>query len=260
MYAYDFKSENWQKDIDMQAMNTSLVNSNGVLVCVGGQTIPEESATNDVLSFINNEWEKKFPSMKTKRYSAAVLAKDDFMVVAGGKKEKAEWLDIIEVFINGSTEWFTTVSLPKPISSICAAFFDEYVIVTSWNGNVYAYPLEILKSQVNVNDMQDVTSDHAKWIKFTLPVKLTTPVSYRDRLLAIGGLSHNNLDRKDDIYEYTYATNIENGIWKIISRMPTKRYITVASVLNENQLIVIGGSTGLGEFVNVVEIAKYSED
>ena len=74
----------------------------------------------------------------------------------------------------------------------------------------------------------------------SLPVGETTLASFGGHLLAIGG--YNSGNPTNDVYRYDSHTNS----WHVISQMKKKRSLCLAVTLSEDQLIVVGGSTGIG--------------
>ena len=72
------------------------------------------------------------------------------------------------------------------------------------------------------------------------PITETTYVSIHGQLLAIGGLDS---DEKSTIAIHMY--NPITDSWAVISQMGTPRYQCIAAVLPNNQLMVVGGHTGI---------------
>ena len=80
----------------------------------------------------------------------------------------------------------------------------------------------------------------------TPPVTLTTCVSIHGRLLAIGG---EDLDQKPTSAIHMYNSTTDS--WEVISHMETPRYNYIAALLPNNQLMVVGGFTGVGSTESV---------
>ena len=72
------------------------------------------------------------------------------------------------------------------------------------------------------------------------PVKFTTSVSIRGRLLALGGIKDSDEEPTSAIHMYNPTTNF----WEVISHMGTPRWWCIAGVLPNNQLMVVGEYTG----------------
>ena len=87
------------------------------------------------------------------------------------------------------------------------------------------------------------------WSRVTdLPVTFSTCVSLRGRLLAVGG--------KDSKYKATTAVHMfdqANDSWTVTSHMTTPRCECFVAVLPDNQLMVVGGKTGIYD-TDIVEI------
>ena len=87
------------------------------------------------------------------------------------------------------------------------------------------------------------------------PVTRTTCMSIHGRLLAIGGKDSDKPTTAVHMYNPTTDS------WEVISHMGTPRFWCIAAVLPNNQLMVLGGYTGQGGFVETdsVEFAPVEQ-
>ena len=65
-------------------------------------------------------------------------------------------------------------------------------------------------------------------------------MSIHDRLLAVGGIGSNKKPTTA-VHMYNPATDS----WEVISHMGTPRFACIAAIFPDNQLIVVGGYTGI---------------
>ena len=95
-----------------------------------------------------------------------------------------------------------------------------------------------------------VAGNHIVWRTITdLPVKASSSVTLNGQLLAVGGYDSGGKDT-NNIYTY----NTETNSWEVVSHLPTRRYMCLATVLPGNKLMVVGGETDTGP-IDKVEIA-----
>ena len=86
-----------------------------------------------------------------------------------------------------------------------------------------------------------LAGNHIVWHTNTdLPVKASSSVTLNGQLLAVSGY---NLGDKDTNNIYAYST--ETNSWEVISHLPTRRYMCLATVLPGNKLME-GGETDTG--------------
>ena len=235
----------------------SLAVVNGLLTTIGGYDI---MTSDDLLSLISlsgsekSQWGRHYNSMPTARCNAAAVCTDEVLVVAGGDATGSnDYLCVVEVMHIESGQWTTTGKLPCSHLTFSAAVRDGHLylgggIAPQGKNVTYSCSLkELLHRNSRGGRLRAFTGKkHSMWQEIgNLPVSLTTLVTFKGRLLAIGG---QNTYRKAvaDVYEYDEAADS----WRVFSQMNLQRSRCLVCVFQDN-LICIGGQ---GE--NVIERAR----
>ena len=87
------------------------------------------------------------------------------------------------------------------------------------------------------------------------PLQCSTPLHVGRCLLAVGGNAGECFDKpRSSIYLYEPDTRR----WVIVGDMPTARFSCSCSVLPSGEVIIAGGQTGSGEWINTVDFVSIS--
>ena len=145
-----------------------------------------------------------------------------------------------------SKQWSIAADLPKPLrlypAPAAAVFGDQIYIMGNTMYTCSVQPL--LTSTRN--------SGSRVWKQVAAPpVTETTCVPIHGQLLAIGGKGSDE-EPTSAVHMYNPTTNS----WEVISHMETPRYSCVATVIPNNQLMVIGGYTSEHGGTDSVEFAS----
>ena len=198
--------------------------------------------------------------MPTKRAFTAVVCKGKALVVAGGKREGINRLTTVEVMNTNTLQWSAASSLLHPLNQAIATVCEDRVYLVggcdqhgySTNSVLTCSLSALLQSQAKGAKMEtlSVAGNHIVWRTITdLPVKASSSVTLNGQLLAVGGYDSGGKDT-NNIYTY----NTETNSWEVVSHLPTRRYMCLATVLPGNKLMVVGGETDTGP-IDKVEIA-----
>ena len=106
--------------------------------------------------------------------------------------------------------------------------------------SVHTCSLNALLQSCSSHSLGEHHTLHEVWTRMTdIPATDSAYVSYQGQLLAIGGKELNG-EPTPDIHTYCASTNS----WKVVSHMITPRRKPYATVLRDNQLLIIGGFIG----------------
>ena len=228
--AYYIEEDRWARLPDCTNQWFGLAVINNFLTAVGGETT--NVATKTLLSLYKESWVEFFPPMPTARLEPAVITSThhNYVIVAGGRERyNGWWLGNVELLDCTTLQWVAAPNLPHPCSQrdIAATLCADRIYCFNSNRNVYTCTLESLlaSSQVSAG-MFSVWKSVA-----CVPVKNSTPVSVRGRLIAVGG------KETDVIHEYDAV----NDSWKSVGHMTTPRDFTLVISLSEDKFLVVGG-------------------
>ena len=179
-----------------------------------------------------------FPAMPTKRWKSAAVYMEQYLVVAGGKKETTSQLNTMEAMDIQNVEWSTTVTgLPHPYSEASATLCGDIIYMlggfddTGKTKSVLTCSLtELLQRHKRVTSVWSRVPD--------VPSTCSTCAAVNGCLLVVGGMNAQNR-RASTVYEYSTTT----GSWELISNMPTPQYNRLVAVLPTDVMIIVGGCT-----------------
>jgi serine/threonine protein kinase len=250
LYAYNTLNQEWSRLPDCRLIDCALVVIKNLLTTVGGYV------TNKLFSLAGKDdkkiWNEQFPPMPTQRWRTTALCTETALVVAGGMGEGLELLMTVEVMSTGLHEWSTAASLPELLGYQSMAVCGDHVYMLGGvdkslkpTSSVYTCSLNALISSgrkslgARFRSLSSPTKPPTTiWSRVAdLPVKRSTCVSFRGRLLVIGGeVSH------DEPSTVVYVYNPITDYWKINSYMTVPRRKCYATAVSEKQVLVIGGT------------------
>ena len=248
VYSYQniLGNEQWSRLPDNSNEAFSLAVIDGLLTSVGGWS--SRGPTNTLFSLTGEserKWSEVFPPMPTPRSLTSCITTEKALVVAGGiAGGTAEVMDI------NTKQWTTVCPFPQKLSSssgiVCgdSLYLAGGVRGLTWSKSVFTCSLpdlwqpETLGSRIR-QTLTTCRSNVWKYIS-SLPVAGSTLTSFGGHLLAIGGYDDSG-NPTTDVYRYDSHTDS----WHVISQMKNKRSWCLAVTLPEDQLIVVGGWTGI---------------
>ena len=252
VYSYQniLGNEQWSRLPDNPDEAFSLAVINGLLTSVGGWNSSYVD-TDTLLSLRAKgermQWFEVFPPMPTPRCVTSCITTEQALVVAGGYA--GDYLDTVEVMDINTKQWTTVCPLPQKLRSPSGiACGDSLYLAGGLTGgsgskSVFTCSLpdlwqpETLGSRIR----QTLTRSNVWKEISSLPITRSTLVTFDGHLLAIGGKCDSG-NATTDVYRYDSHTDS----WNVISQMKNKRSHCLAVCLPEDQLIVVGGWTGIG--------------
>ena len=256
VYSYQniLGNEQWSRLPDNPNGGFSLAVIDGLLTSVGGWN--SRGTTNTLLSLTGEcerkQWSEVFPPMHTPRRLTSCITTEKALVVAGGTAGGD--LATVEVMDINTKQWTTVCPLPqKQHSSSIIVCGDSLYLAGSHIGysrtkSVFTCSLPDLWQPETLGSRIRQTHTRSNvWKEISsLPVTHSTLASFGGHLLAISGIN-DSLTPTTDVYRYDSHTDS----WHVISQMKNKRWLCFAATLPEDQLIVVGGGTGVVNTDNV---------
>ena len=251
VYSYQniLGNEQWSRLPDNPNTAFSLAVIHGLLTSVGGYDSWNKD-TNTLLSLtgegVRKQWSEVFPPMPTPRSSTACITTEKALVVAGGIA--GSFPATVEVMDINTKQWTTVCSLPLKLGSLSGIVCGDSLYLAggitgySWSKSIFTCSLPDLWQPKTLGSRRRRTLTRSNvWKEISsLPVTRSTLASFGGHLLAIGG-DDDSESPTTDIYRYDSHTDS----WHVISQMKNKRSMCLAVTLPEDQLIIVGGFTGI---------------
>ena len=240
VYSYHSTKDKWFQLPDNCTEYIGLAVIDGLLTSVGGWY--SGGATNTLLSLRGGErkqWSQIFPPMPTPRWSVACVTTEQALVVAGGFD--GIYHSTVEVMSSDNKFWTKVASLPENCSLLTAAVFEDKLYLAGGVTSLYASKSVFTCSLPDLLTVgvQWRPSLHPFWRNInSLPVTLSTLVSFGGHLLAVGGRDDSD-NPTSEIYRYDSHTDS----WTQANMMNNKRSHCFAATLSDDKLIVVGGNT-----------------
>ena len=240
LYSFSPDITQWV-ELSMPTTNCGLTTYRSNLALVGGLNISSRKFTNIVwMSNDGKSWKSPLPPLSTFRTSPLVVntGNPEYLVVVGGIIFNEAVLDTVEVLID--EQWSAVESLPRPHHSLGLTFHNGNLLLMGWEHVLYCRLESLLAACASSNDGEQRED---LWKKFKVPMNGLSPVSFMQKLLAIGG------DHKRCFF---YATNIHafsplSQEWVLVGDLPLPFYHSRCVVLSTGELVVVGQTSDLIE-------------
>ena len=239
--SYNSRSKEWSKLPTCPCQCGSLADVCGLLTAIGGSKtlfgVPENKlySLTDVKK--GAEWLERFPPMPTKRYCTSAMSTEQHLIVAGGKSEKSNSLNTVEVMNVQTLVWSTAASLPHTYSSASATICGDHIYMLGGVKDDYKTRSVLTCSLTNLLHSCSKMSTELVWHRIAnYSVLYSTCAAVNGELVAVGGV--------DDYNKTTAAVrkyNPTTDSWDIINYMPTARHDCFVAVLPTNEMMVVGG-------------------
>ena len=254
MCAYNSITKTWGQLTRCPYKGSSLAIINGQLTTIGGckDVTKKDTYTNKLLSLPG--YKEVFPAMPTKRRNTTIVISKEHLIVAGGATglHVTTNINTVEVMDTEALVWSTVASLPHPYrgasGTICG---DQLYMLGGWDdkGKTKSVPTCLLTELLQPSSLSS-----SIWHRVAdAPAYLSTCAAVNGELLAVGG---RDKDHKPTpaIHKYNPTTNS----WDLISNMPTARYRSLVAVFPTNEMMVVGGTIKVGQYIDNVEVASFN--
>ena len=245
VYTYSLQEDTWSTLPQYTRKYFSLAVVKRKLTAIGG-LLRDAIAAESLMSLCGDKWEKVLPSMPTGRMNpAALMIGETHLVVAGGSlKPFATYLPIVEVLDTLNLQWSTASNLPLPLLQTYPqmALCDGFLYVSA---NNRAFSCSLLSLLAPPPPSAKHGLDKSAWTRLCdIPVVYgSSLVTHRGRMLSIGGATSVLGAKATGII---YCFNVFSQSWDVLGAIPTPRSRILATVLPNNELMVIGGKSTQG--------------
>ena len=250
VYTYDIHSNHWDILPPPGHYGGVLQIIDGKLSVIGGGDTNTRKVTNKVSTFINNNWTQQFPHMLQKRLRPGVATYSDYVIVAGGYRDKNTVNDDIELlYYKQSPHWIrTNINLPEPMATISLTIADDLLYIAGYTNSddersTKAYKIAVDKITSSVAQ-PPTSSQTVQWTTIpSTPHYHTAIVPNSYPPVIIGG--------KMQGVATTDVAMLKQS-WSKVASLSNPRFHVAVVPINCDSILVIGGSTG----GNTVEEAK----
>ena len=214
---------------------------------VGGEGHGGYSKVLGVWRAESKEWTHPYPDMPTARSECSAVVYNEWLAVAGGRGDGVGRLSSVEVMNTDSKQWYAAPPTTTPWRNMRTAVVEDtcYFMGGSTGGplgtattEVYSVSLPALISQLPSLDSRERGKQHQIWKEIPgLQTTLSTPLSIRGSLLAVGGMDR---DRKAVTAILLYQP--DTGEWVKVGDLPTPRYDCTCAMITDTEMLVAGGS------------------
>ena len=240
----------------------------GKLTLIGGVLIATNKMTNKVSTFDHTKqsWVSYYPNLLSVRSIPGVVTHMEYVIVAGGRRgdDTPVVLDDIEIldWLENSQWKRISIHLPVPMYELQLTVSNEYLFTVGYTNVNRDYDKHVYKLPVilitNSTDRQQRAS--TGWVELTQSTHwYPSVVTGLSSIVVVGGLDPKHTTTAD-IIMYDNST----GKWKKIDSLSFARCRAVATAINHNTIIVIGGYTSLSDAdstsLTVVELGQVEKD
>ena len=286
VYAYDFRSYQWESFSDCVPLFSSMAVVRGLPTVIGGKQSAQSKTEKRLVSLTRNgEWVERFPPMPTARCYSAAISTDNHLIVVGGSID-SYYIDLIggetsfnqmknnmhtvEVLDTTTLNWSKAANLPFPSSyasiTICS---NKLYLLGGYDQEGKTKSVLVCALSDLIQTCQQVRNQTLTWLRKTAerkeimhvwhkvadtPMYRSTCVTINDQLVTIGGFD-STLIQPYTCSPVVHKYNPETNVWEAISQMNLARSRCFAAVLPGNKLMVAGGRMDAAEITDSVEFA-----
>ena len=243
---YNTHSGKWDKLPPYRACFFAMTAINNQLVLVGGKERDTRTRALGVWRADSKEWTHPYPDMPTARRSCSAVGYNEWLIVTGGSTSDGigHVISSVDVMNTDSKQWYA--GPPSPMAWVemnTATVGDTCYFMGGWTVQhglsfatattmVYSVSLPHLLAQLGSHRSGE--GDTQIWREISgLQASLSTPLSIRGSLLAVGGEDN---DTVSTIHLYQPAT----GEWVKVGELsrPLQRFCTM---ITDREILVTGG-------------------
>ena len=160
VYCYNITTDQWEQLPPPGHYMGILQIIDGKLTVIVGVDNVTKKATNKVTSYINNGWTDHLPNLLRARFKPGVVSHSEYVIVAGGKRDKDTINNDIEILnTTQPSHWMmSSVLLPEPMWGIFPTISDNKIIIVGYSrstrrtNRVYQLPVDIITSSTTTSN------------------------------------------------------------------------------------------------------------
>ena len=223
------------------------------LTLVGGCESSSWKVTNQIAVWDSRQWTHPYPPMPTPRHSPAVVTHIKWLVVAGGD-DGNHCLSTVEIMDATNKQWFTATPLPVRCRDMTSAIVGEECYFMGGftdqsppnKSNIHVFHVSI--SAITSQAPSQSTITPVQWHTLPdTPLACSAALALCGSLLAVGG-RHISEDPSSAIHLYQPGS----GQWVKVGDLPTARDSCSCTLLPSGEILVAGGFTIQGRYVNYI--------
>jgi len=225
----------------------------GKLAIIGGRLTETSQRTNKVSTFdkVTHKWTSFYPDMVSVRSRPGVVTYLEYVIVAGGMVDNKNCSNDIEIlnWIENCPWMKVSTTLPVPMYAFSPVVANEHFYIvgyanSEWFNSREAYSILVEKL------ISLYTKRSSSWNKLPqFPCVCTSLIPNLSTPVAIGGYVFEHNQKVSTQNMYMYGSNKE---WQQVGRLTSPRSQSAVISINNNSVVVIGGSAYMGVASNHV--------
>ena len=248
VYSFDTRSNQW-KQLPRPGHRLGVIHMvDNKLTIFGGRDPVTNNRHNKVTTYNSktNSWYSCYPNMLYNRSKPGVITSHDHVIVMGGKSTDDTDHDNIEVMNYHQLQWKEIcIHLPVSMYAIRPTMTGDYITIVGYSTDTTRYTgcYQILVQDIMSSLDQPLCTGAvtSQWKKLSPAPRYTVAVPYSNPPVIIGGENHSNKGGAptSDISVYDSSSNS----WRKVELLISARIYAEVSLINNNTMIIIGGST-----------------
>ena len=253
----DLQRNEWAKLPQYSTRGFAMTSHSNQLVLVGGINQLTRKFSDQIAVFETGKWTHPYPLMNTARGYSTATSFNNFIIVVGGSSHQNSRCDSVEVLDVRSGRWYLAEPLPRPRTELRSTRIGNTLYIM---GGLIQPGSDTMVHEVDINELvakavskQATPTTLWQTIK-DIPLKDSTPLCVGGSLLAVGGDENSVSKPNSSIYLYKPDTMARR--WVKVGDLPTARFNCSCSVLPSREVIIAGGQTGSGGWINTVSFVS----
>ena len=237
------------------------------LLLVGGVLLSSRHVTADIHEFNNTsqQWVKStsIPPMPTARRAVTVVSwsSPPALIVCGGSNQQDQPMAIVEVYHSQSSQWHIISPLPFPRDYMTHTIVNNmlYLVAGRERADKSSYKKKVACTSILQLLAACLKASPVQWQSLQIPSVpnyKSTAASLGGSLLVVGGLKDLTYPPKPkSIVSSVHAYCPFTSSWVRVGQLPQPLYHCITTVLPTGELLVIGGVTSAGGYLEATNVA-----
>ena len=244
VYCYNITTDQWEQLPPHKYIQGRLQIINGHLTVIGGWNINTNMATNNVSTLINNSWTNHYPNLSRARCKPGVVSHSEYVIVAGGVKDKNTFHNDIEILnTTQPSHWImTSILLPEPMWNIFPTISDNMIVIVGYTGaNTFSSSYQLPVGIITSSTTPPATSGQpVQWMKLpSAPHYNTITIPNSHPPVIMGGHDLQYVPTSD-----VAMLDDSRNKWKRIASLSNPRAYLSAVPIDSDTIFVLGGTKG----------------
>ena len=250
VYCYNINTDHWNVLPQTGHYFGVLHMLDDKLTIFGGRDTATDDFINKVTTYNNdtNTWHRQYPDMLNIRLKPGVITYHNYVIVMGGESSPGTYHHSIEVMeYHDELQWKeVSVSLPIPMWNIKPTISGDNIIIVGYTDaeGCYNEHNQITIDEI-ISSLDQPLSTGAvstKWKKMLHAIHYdTVTVPHSNPPVIIGG--HGRAAQGSVSTSDVTLYDVSKNSWRKVDSLTTARSNVGVALINNNTIIVIGGST-----------------